>query len=372
MYKFESEGDAVIEEENDAPEIHPMGREDIVRIPEPVENTDSEAAEAKKSLEEVNESARLAAELEEIHTLKLEGEDLEYAMVRPKENLDDSKWIVFIGGFATTKEQYKREILGLVKLGKPVIFVNPNKGAVPTDEEQKYFSGMKDALPSSIAPKAAAVAALLEHLNIQHADIIGNSQGAAVAAGFAGAHPEVAARLVLDSPAGMIGKDSVVGLLRRVTKDAVIQKGERAEHQHLVHPELRAYDDDVWKKYYEKVKTHLPWRLTKEVPDVSKIDLRPVLSGLKESKQAGGSGPEIVLFNAYSDVVFPEERIAETLGDDPYQYIDRWAMYANQEKKHSKYDQPQLGITPEEYNAPGRDSVLYQLFSEDGKNEEVD
>jgi pimeloyl-ACP methyl ester carboxylesterase len=309
--------------------------------------------------------AKLEKEFEQAHFLDLKEENLEYAVVHPTEGteaLDD--WIVFVGGFATTKEQYKAEIINLVKLGKTVLFVNPDKGITPTEEESDYFSKMNKALPPSIANKSAAVSALLAHLHIQQADIVGNSQGAAVAVGLVGAHPEIAKRLVLDSPAGLVGKGSLTGLLYRVAKDALVQKGERTAHQHLVDPTLREYDADVWEKYYGKVNKERFWRLTKELPDIPNIDLRPALQELKTSRQAAGTGPEIVLFNAYSDVIFPQENVEKTLGEDPLQFVDSWAMYANKGKKHSKYTQPQPGVTPEEYFS-SRDSALHQLFSSD-------
>ena len=311
------------------------------------------------------EGMELEHQLDQSYFLNLKDDVLEYSIVTPKGEKNTKEWIVFIGGFATTKEQYKREIVNLAKLGKPVVFVNPDKGIEPTKKEEKYFSKVKDSLRSIVVKKAATIPELLKHLHIEKTDVIGNSQGAAVATGFAGAHPNMVKRLVLDCPAGLVGKGTLIDLLHRASKDAAIQKAQRTIHQHEIDPTLKAYDDDVWKKYYIKVKKHLPWRLTKELPNITKVDLRPALKELKENKKDTGSGPEIILLNAYSDVIMNQKKIEENLGDEPFEFVDSWSMYANKNKNHSKYDQPQPHVTTEEYSGLNIDSALYDIFSTD-------
>ena len=313
------------------------------------------------------EEVHLEEDFKKGRFLDLKWERLEYTLVRPAENAEANGWIILVGGFGVTKAQHKTEIFNLAKLGKSVIFVSPTKGTEPSEAEAEFFSKMEGTLPSSIANKAAAVSALLGSLKIEQADMVGYSQGAAVAVGYAGTHPEMIKRLVIDNPAGLIGKISTPGLLGRVLKNAKIEREKEFKDLGQMDPELRQYNKEVWAQYYKNLRRYVWWRATTEIPDITKIDLRPALSTIKQKRLAGGPGPQITLVNSYNDPIFREDEITRNLGDNEQSFIDNWAMYTDKKRTHGKYSPPKAGETQEEYNAPGRDSVLYQIFSRDKK-----
>src|SRR3989344_3240889 len=93
----------------------------------------------------------------EKHILPLEEETLEYTLVCPENESGQAEWTVIIGGFSSTKEMWKEEILDLAQSGKRVVFVTPDKGIAPTADEADYFKGDGKTIPPTIQRKMAAV-----------------------------------------------------------------------------------------------------------------------------------------------------------------------------------------------------------------------
>lgn len=290
----------------------------------PKESDETLIMDQSKDIKEHMEDAlqsELEAQFDEPHQLQLGKKVLEYAVVNPKnesgENAD-AEWAVFIGGLGAEKETYKTEMIDLALSGKRTVFVAPSKGVQPESEDTDYFNAWAGALPDPIRNKAGAVAKLLEHLGVTNANIIGHSEGGAVAAALSGMRPQLAKRLLLDNPAGMIGEDTTRELLHRV-----------ADEQKTEAPSLEA----MWN--YAKGLIQFPF--WKDIPAIADTDIRPILEHIKKSKQKGGKGPEIILINSNNDHIFKKEDVEAALGEDPLtQYVDRYVVRIDKNAGHQK------------------------------------
>lgn len=325
----------------------------------PVESHTLATASAKdriiESFEQTDE-ANLEKQFAETHVLDLESEQLEYALVAPVPKPPEDapvEWTVFIGGFSAVKDIYKQEMFDLARSGQHVLFLSPDKGITPTIEDNDYFNVRASALPDTIRNKAAAVALLLQKLNIDNANIIGHSQGGAVAAALAGAHPKATRRLILDNPAGLIGGDSVGKLLGRVADEARVENPG-------------SQSGATWIKQIKQLLRIPLFRATKEIPGIAHTDIRPILADIKHLKSAGTPSPEIVLINSNNDQVFRKEDVEAGIGETPFEhYIDRWVMYADKQAGHGKFDREEDGLYPQIMDeVPKRTSVIHQLLTE--------
>lgn len=277
---------------------------------------------------ESGENKILLSQFNEEHFLDLEGEHLEYAMIEGVEKelgTAPAEWAVFIGGLASVKEDYKKEMLDLARSGKRVLFVAPEKGVPTTREDEDYFIARAGALPETIRNKAEAAAQLLEHLGITGANIIGHSQGGAVATALVGMRPGLAKRLLLDNPVGIIGGDTTRNLLSRAHHEAKGGAGATDAFRGSGALALQLMRYPVW-------------RATKEIPSIARTDIRPMLAHMKKLKADGGKGPEIVLINSNSDLIYTKEDVEKGLGDDPLnEYIDRYVVRADKDAGHQKF-----------------------------------
>lgn len=322
----------------------------------------SASPEINAVTERVHKALEQSAEIElerqfaESHFLTLEKEQLEYALVAPVPTPPEGtpkEWTVFIGGFSAVKDVYKQEMFDLARFGQHVLFLAPNKGITPTTEDTDYYNVRAGALPDTIRNKASAVALLLEQLQITNANIIGHSQGGAVATALTGARPAIAKRLILDNPAGLIGVDSVGKLLGRVADEARVENPG-------------AQSGAMWIKQIKQLVRIPLFRATKEIPGIARTDIRPILANLKHLVAEGSARPEIILINSNNDQVFPKEDVEAGIGGSPFEsYIDRWVMYADKNAGHGKFDREESGLYPELMDEPPmRTSVIHQILTE--------
>lgn len=297
----------------------------------------------------------LLAQFNQTYEFQLPHEVMQYAMINPDgghEERESDEWAVFIGGFASIKETYMSEMLDLAKSGKRVLFLSPDKGAQPENEDTDYFNTRSGSgagtLPGTIRAKAAAVALLLEHLGVTQANVIGHSQGGAVATAFAGIRPKLVSRLLLDNPAGLIEKDTIGGLLHRVRDEAKVEFGA-------------SQSTATWWKQLKRLAQFPLFRATKEIPGIARTDIRPMLEHLKNLKSQGGSGPEVILINSNNDQLFPKEAVEAGIGKDALErYVDRWLVYADENANHGKVDRNDGELLIE----LTRKSVIHQIITE--------
>lgn len=302
---------------------------------------------------------------QEPHVLELDGgEKLDYTVIRPLREGARTEWIVIVGGFSATKEMWKPEMLDLAVNGKRVVFVCPDKGVAPDQHESTFYGSIEGAIPDTMQWKAAAVKKLIDHLGITEAHLIGQSQGAPIAASVAALYPKAFKRVLLDNPAG-INRQSVVEFYGRAVAETMREMFEKLPKEspwEKMHPELAREDQEIWDTYKKKKARHHTWRLTKEVPDIARADMLPVLKHIQDEKrEAGGEYPFVILLNANHDLVFDSKGIEERIGMKPpgkNPYIDSWIMYADKNAQHSKYHRPISGLLPEVFYKNRHDSAI--------------
>jgi pimeloyl-ACP methyl ester carboxylesterase len=334
-----------VEHEHAPPLTHVLPQEET-----PFHETIAQSTSEVRSSLEASRDRVLLEQFHTPHTLSLPHETLSYTIVDPVTAglaPASSEWVVFVGGFSSIKENYQSEMLELARAGKRILFLSPDKGATPTSGEADYLSARAGDLPDTVRNKAAAVTLLLRHLGIASAQIIGHSQGGAVAGAVAGMAPGLAKRLILDNPAGLTERSHTSELLKRVREEA--KHGARGQDTH------------TWIKQIKNVLRMPVFRATQEIPAIAHTDIRPILRNIRSQKETGHVTPEVVLINAESDRIFPSEMVEAGLGEHPDEFVDRWAMHSNKETGHGKFDR-KPGLYPQ--IMADHTSVIHQIVTD--------
>ena len=259
------------------------------------------------------------------------------------------------------------EMYEIAKAGRKVLFLNPDHGLTPDEDDAQYYK--EQSVARTIAQKAAAVQEVLEEKGIVDADIVGHSQGAQVAVAMGVRHPELVRRIVLDNPAGMIGEDSrsklsaravaqaneegmrTPGRMReanRLEKDGFIEKGSWKPGKAYLRERLAQTKLMLQKPFFRNIT---------ETSGIAATDISPLLRDIKDNEKK----IEVVLLTAQSDRIIPERRVERTLEyeepvyneetrtyakpaedyEKPFELIDRWAMYS---KKGASHNAPYLEL----------------------------
>lgn len=203
-------------------------------------------------------------------------------------------WVVVVGGFCTPKAAYAAEMFEIKSSGRKVLFV-------------KYDEDIKLEL---------------EARGIEKADFVVYSYNG-ILLRFAENHPEMIRRLILVNLAGLIGEDTTVNLVLRFSRQMVEEAYAIFCATFLNPLILLTTAKVVWGFVWS-----LLWNF-RQIPDIASLDIVPLLAILKWHEK------EIFVLNAYSDRVFPEERIAKVLGEDPIKLIAGWAMFKNKGASHN-------------------------------------
>ena len=111
--------------------------------------------------------------------------------------------------------------------------------------------------------------------------------------------------------------------------------------------------------------------MLKEIPDVARTDILPLLAGIKRRrKEIGGEFPKVILLNANKDPLFQKDQIEKRLGlnedakEDPLdKYIDNWVMFIDKNMGHGKYKRPTPGVMPVVFNESRRNSVITKILN---------
>lgn len=302
--------------------------------------------------------ASLEGQYEQNRFFRLPGGDmLEYVTLIP-EGMKDAPWCVIVGGFASTKRTFREEMLDLARAGQKVLFTIPDKGDRPDEAEGKYFAE-HEGMPETIQDKAAAVARLLEHAGIEQSNLVGHSQGAAVLAAYAALHPGRVNRLLLDSPAGMSGPYAFSTLVARFAR-GIRRERRLSRKRYSASPGSAEEIRELWAADRKKVLRYPLWRLTRETPDLAKVDIVPVLKDLQARKARGETGPEVILLNAQNDQMFRSTEVEQAIGPEAFKIVDRWIMYADKGVGHSKFYRSGLNMTSS-IIASERDAIVREL-----------
>ena len=259
------------------------------------------------------------------HTIEVNGEVATYYMALPAFNPAVSEeWIVFVGGFSTTKEKYYEELLHLAQSGRKVLFINPEMAAHEIDDEHPATAHMH----ATIKSEADLLRRVLDAEGIEKADFIAHSRGAAVATTLIAQNPGRARRVLLDSPAGLIGKDTPKELMARSRKEMFA----RIKTEHSLRP-LTSFAG----RFLRRLNLHLK----EEIPAIADTDIRPLLKTIHDySHNHEDDSVETILLNPQSDLIFPPDRIEAALGDDPFEYFNSWMQYADPKAFHGQIYHP--------------------------------
>lgn len=238
--------------------------------------------------------------------------------------------IVFIGGFTSPESAYADEIKHLESQGYTVHYLNPDEGEDLTPEEKTYFTRLNESaerpVPELVQRQGAAVRAYVEQNGIENPIIVCHSKGGGVGTAYAASHPEAATQLILDNPVGLVGDDTAKQLFARARGTQSSSSSRAAALERKGH---------LWSAFKIPAAINLLkrplFRIRHEIPAMAETDIRDMLHDIKER-----GGTEIVLLNAQGDRTFPEDRVADSLGEAPFeQYIDRWAFYADKDAEHN-------------------------------------
>lgn len=261
-------------------------------------------------------------QLAELKNIEIDGKEIQFVEASPKDPINESV-VVVVGGYGAWSDPYVDELFELAKSGRKVLFLSPDLGIKPHENDAEYFDKFK--VPKSIGSMAAAVREVLNAKGIEHADFVGHSRGAAVLTSLAASHPELAERLVLINPPGLIGKDSPINLAARKFKEGS-RRRLSGFFSSQTQEEIRRLGE------LPTVQTKAPWQ------DMARVNLVPLLRDLKErGKESEKPRPEVFLLHAQGDVLFPAKRIEKTLtsrGHDAFEVIDHWSMYTRKKAAH--------------------------------------
>ncbi len=283
------------------------------------------------------------------HTIEVSGEVAAYYMAEPPfDPTISQEWIVFVGGFSTTKEKYYEELLHLAQSGRKVLFINPEMSAHVIDDEHPATAHMH----ATIKSEADLLRRVLDAEGIDKADFIAHSRGAAVATTLIAQNPGRARRVLLDSPAGLIGKDTPKELMARSRKEMVA----RIKTEHSFKP-LTSFAG----RFLRRLNLHLK----EEIPAIADTDIRPLLKTIHAySQEHAGDAVETILLNPQSDLIFPPDRIEAALGDDPFEYFDNWMQYADVKAYHGQiYHPAEIGTEANKVPAQLRHTLIEDLIN---------
>lgn len=283
------------------------------------------------------------------HTIEVNGEVATYHMAEPPfDPTVSQEWIVFVGGFSTTKEKYYEELLHLAQSGRKVLFINPEMSAHTIEDEHPLTAHMH----ATIKSEADLLRRVLDAEGIDKADFVAHSRGAAVATTLIAQNPGRARRVLLDSPAGLIGKDTPKELMARSRKEMFA----RIKTEHSLKP-LTSFAG----RFLRRLNLHLK----EEIPAIADTDIRPLLKTIHDySYEHADDAVETILLNPQSDLIFPPDRIEAALGADPFEYFNNWMQYADSKAYHGQIYHPRtIGAEADKLPAQQRHTLIEELIN---------
>ena len=204
------------------------------------------------------------------------------------EALGDGEPIVLIPGLGTDITEYKPIIEGLARTNR-VIAVD-NRGAGRTDKPRSAYS---------IEMMADDVAALLQKIGIQQANILGISMGGRIAQALALKHPEMVKRLLLVSTSSRLihrRRIGLFGLARRLP----IARSKHPQPNHAFKLQRQATASFDNSKQLHNL--HMPTLILHGRKD----GITPLR--LAEELQQGITGSKLIVFNGGHLFLFMSEQ----------------------------------------------------------------
>lgn len=241
-------------------------------IENPLNNLNQPTQNTKKSFEEI-------AEVEEFD----DGKIFDLKPENPKTEVP----IFFAQGWGRPTSTITEAIETLYETNRRVVTLDhPRKGGA-VDEWYKH------KYPKEELRKATSILSILEQKKIEKADLIAQSEGCANAIIAATMDPKKFRNIVLVAPAGMVGKDSFLGMSARFLSEQI--------------------KDAINKEPKAKKSTYIkdnPLRALAEVKDLSSVQIGEMLKNLK------AQGINISIITGVDDKAFPIKRMQKVANTD--------------------------------------------------------
>ncbi|MGB7957907.1 MAG: alpha/beta hydrolase [Minisyncoccia bacterium] len=252
-----------------------------------------ETSEQLNSIEA--EKPKLAEPWEHPDRFHFEGTEVFAYDIKPEHEKTDIP-VAFAQGFGGTPLMFKKDIDTLVEHERRVISVDAMHGVPHNIPEEK-----KRGLPDAELRKVAALLNTLDAKNIDKVDGVGNSEGSMVLVLAAALYPERFRNLVLEQPAGLIGKDTPLKLGVRFETDIIASEIKAARNKvprspHGITPPKKEASDLSPKNLYLALQ---------EIRAMANTKLPELLAELKNR------GIGISIIHGAQDKAFPMERMQE-------------------------------------------------------------
>lgn len=196
------------------------------------------------------------------------------------ENLKTKVPTFFAQGWGRPTSTITEALKTLYETDRGVVTLDhPRQGGVINE---KY----KNEYPTEELRKATTILSVLDQKKIEQADLIAQSEGCANAIIAATIDPKKFRNIVLVAPAGMVGKDSFLGMSARFLSEQLKDK---------INKEPKAKESTYIKDN--------PLRALAEVKDLSSVQIWEMLKNLK------AQGVKISIINAVDDRAFPMKRM---------------------------------------------------------------
>lgn len=235
---------------------------------------------------------------------------------------------VFVTGFGTTAESYGEEWENIREFDPNALAFEADKGIPASPEDYSAFQELGPT-PEALVEQVAALDKFLEENDIQNVNLVGQSEGGGIAAAYAARHPERISQLALVSPAGLQGEDSYGRLMSRFVPHVLGGDPKRQSQVHGFRKGLRRAAE-TGKIFTQRLLQRPGFRLSTETASIANMNILPYL---KHAKEHGDF--DISLLYGNRDKVFKPDKIEETLGKDPFQYVDRLMMYREKKAPHN-------------------------------------
>jgi pimeloyl-ACP methyl ester carboxylesterase len=205
--------------------------------------------------------------------------------------------IMFCPGWIQNSESQKRNLRTMYKEGCRMILPDSLHG-IPTKELEK--NGSTKGMAKAELRKAAMLLATLNERSVDQVDAIAHSEGAINLVMAALLAPERFRNIVLIDPAGMIGKDNLIGLAVRSQRENT-QLAQARKAGAKFEYDFEGVSDDPYFK-------GTPIKTLKEVIAIANSNIQGMLAALR----AKGIG--VTVINGAEDLQFPTAKMQRATG----------------------------------------------------------
>lgn len=264
------------------------------------------------------EDARLLKQFENPEALILNGEKIDVVDLKP-ETFRNETPVLYLPGFSATPDTLQEAILRTAEAGRRVISAYAPHGIDMRKPLDKSTLGLESGypdLPEAELRKVELLRSLIAEKKLDKVSVIAHSEAAIWVTAEAAMHPDLFDNVVLVEPAGMIGKDTFGGLIKRTIsdlKEVGVQDKKNAERERYLESKgTRGYGKRANARYVapmsgpKSVSSDLPASI-REIQAIAAADIAPSLKKMHEA------GIGITVVHATEDKIYPIEKVKQML-----------------------------------------------------------